>query len=712
MATHDTILRQPENCWRILPADRLAFLIDGEAYYRALREAMVRARNSILILGWDVDTRVRLLREDNTDGLPDGLGELLYALVTRNPQLQVRVLNWDWAVLYAAERQWLPLYKLQWHRHPRMRYELDDDCPFGASQHQKIVVIDHALAFVGGMDLSRDRWDRPAHAPDDPLRVNADGRAYPPFHDIQAMLEGEAARALDELACRRWRRCTGETLDKAPPAQPSPWPPHVEAPMSPRRVGIARTDPAYRGRPEVREVERLYLDAIAAARRWIYIENQYFSSPTLGDALAARLAEPDGPEVVMVLPLKTGGWLEQHTMDVLRSRLLRRLDAADHPERLRIYYPHRRDLGDDYISVHGKILVVDDTLARVGSANLSNRSMGLDTECDIAVEATTDAEGAGVAGLRNRLLAEHLGSDEATVAHHIAAADSLVAGIEALRGGPRSLEYLEAAASDLADELLPDQDIVDPESPVSAEQLAERLIPEEERRSILGQMGPVLSIMAVVLGLAAAWRWTPLGGLLEVDTLVAVAGSAGESLGGTMLLLGAFVVGGIVAVPVTLMIIVTVLVAGPWLGLGLALTGSLISAVASYWIGSASGRKLLRRLSGGRINRLSRRLAQRGIITIITLRIVPVAPFTVINMVAGASHISFRDFVLGTLLGMGPGITAIALFTDRVAATIREPELPEFAVLAAVTGGIVALAWTARKWLARRRKGIDEGAKA
>ncbi|MDZ7750526.1 MAG: VTT domain-containing protein [Gammaproteobacteria bacterium] len=712
MAADHTILRESTNCWRILPAERLAFLIDGEAYFRAVREAMAGARHSILILGWDIDTRVRLIREDKADDLPDAFGEFLYTLVTKNPQLQVRVLNWDWAVLYAAERQWLPLYKLDWHRHPRLRYELDDDCPFGASQHQKIVVVDHHLAFVGGMDLSRDRWDRPDHAPGDPLRVNAEGQPYPPFHDIQAMVEGEAALAVDELARQRWWRCTGETLKATPPVDSSPWPGHVEAHLRPSRVGIVRTDPAYNGRPEVREVERLYLDAIAAARRWIYIENQYFSAPVLADALAARLEEPDGPEVVMVLPLKTGGWLEQHTMDVLRSRLLRRLDAARHPDRLRIYYPHREDLGDGYISVHGKVMVVDDTLARVGSANLSNRSMGLDTECDIAVEATTDTERDGVAGLRNRLLAEHLGSDAATVARRIASADSLVAGIEALRGGPRTLEYLEAAVPDLADELLPEHDIVDPEAPITPEELAERLIPEDERKSILGQMGPVLSILAVLLGLAAAWRWTPLGGLLEVDALVAAAGTAGESFGGALLLLAAFVAGGILSVPVTLMIIVTVLVAGPWLGFGLALTGSIASAVASYWIGSATGRRLLRRLSGGRINRLSRRLAQRGILTIITLRIVPVAPFTVINMVAGASHIRFRDFVLGTLVGMGPGVFAIALFTDRVAAAIRKPDLPEFAVLAAVTGGIVALIWGVHNWLVRRgqRNGKDEKA--
>jgi uncharacterized membrane protein YdjX (TVP38/TMEM64 family) len=155
---------------------------------------------------------------------------------------------------------------------------------------------------------------------------------------------------------------------------------------------------------------------------------------------------------------------------------------------------------------------------------------------------------------------------------------------------------------------------------------------------------------------------------------------------------------------VTLLVVVTVLVTGPWLGFAMALAGSVLSALLSFWIGAAVGRKPLRRLAGGPINKLSRGLARRGLLTIITLRIVPVAPFTVINMVAGASHIRLRDFALGTLVGMVPGILAIALFTDRVAATVRKPELPEFAVLAAVAGGIAVGAWSLRHWVLRRRR--------
>ena len=703
MIRRSPILQPEQNCWRVERAGQLAFLVDGEAYFGALRAAMVAARHSIFILGWDIDTRIHLVRGDKPDHLPDPLGELLYALVTRNDALHVRVLNWDWAMLYAAERQWLPLYRLDWHRHPRLDFQLDDNVPFGASQHQKIVVIDHSLAFIGGFDLSRDRWDSPEHRPDDPRRVNPEGEAYPPFHDVQVVVSGPAARALDEVARQRWCACTGESLEAGPDNGEPPWPSGVTPDLADVDVALARTQPARDDTEAVREVERLYLDSIAAARETLYIENQYFSSHAVAEALAARLGEADGPEVVMVLPLKTGGWLEQHTMDVLRSRLLRSLREADTHHRLRVFYAHRDGLGDHPISVHAKIMVVDDVLVRVGSANLSNRSMGLDSECDLAVEASTDAERRAVAGLRDRLLAEHLGRDVETVAGRIAETGSLITAVEGLRGGERSLEPLHGAVPDLADELLPDHKLVDPEAPVTPEVLAERLIPREDRKSILRQLVPVLSVLGVVLALAAAWRWTPLGELLEVDALVAAVGAAGDSPAGALLLLAAFVVAAVVAVPLTLLVVVTVLVAGPWLGFALALAGGVGSAVVSYWLGEVAGRAPLRRLAGDRITTLSRRLAARGLLTVITLRIVPVAPFTVINMVAGASHIRFRDYVLGTLVGLMPGLLAIALFTDRVAATIRDPELPEFALLAAVVGAIVAGAWGLRHWLLRRR---------
>jgi phospholipase D1/2 len=696
------LLHPPRNCWRLASAERLAFLIDGAAYFRAFREAVCQARHSVLILSWDIDTRLHLVRDGNADAFPAQLGDFLYALVRLRRDLRVHVLNWDWALLYAWERQWWPLYKIQWRRHPRLHLHLDDRYPLGASQHQKVVVIDDRVAFVGGLDLCKNRWDTPDHAPNDPRRVNADREPYRPFHDVQIMVAGEAAAALGALARARWRRATGETLRPPPERDDLPWPQSVTPDLTDHAVAIARTEVALDGGEPVREVENLYLEAIAAARRFLYIENQYLSAWRIGEALAARLRDPDGPEIVVVLPLKTGDWLEQHTMDVLRSRLLRRLQEADRHDRLRVYYPHHGGLGDEHISLHSKLMVVDDALLLVGSANLSNRSMGFDSECNLALEGTDDRSRRAIVGLRDRLLGEHLGVDPATVAERVANTGSLILGVDGLRGGERSLEPLAGAVPDLADELLPDREVIDPEKPITAEQLAERLMPEEERRSTGQQIVPILAVLATVLGLAAAWRWTPLGDLLNATALGEIVMGLGGHAGAPFLMMVVYLIGGFIAVPVTLLIVVTVLVFGPWLGFGIALAGAELSALATFGIGHWLGRAWVRRFAGQYVNRLSRRLADRGILAMTTLRLVPVAPFTVVNLVAGASRIRFRDFAIGSLLGLIPGTLMIALFTDRVAATLHQPDLPTFAVLAALAGGLVVGLWALRRWIGRR----------
>ena len=155
--------------------------------------------------------------------------------------------------------------------------------------------------------------------------------------------------------------------------------------------------PAFRDAPAVQEVSAIALQSIAAARRFIYIENQYLTSAAVGAALARRLAEPDGPEVIAVLPREEHGWLEQSSMGVMRARLLRHLRASDHHGRLRLFYPTIPALDESAcMNVHAKVMIVDDRWARVGSANLSNRSMGLDTECDLVLDAELDPRlGAG-----------------------------------------------------------------------------------------------------------------------------------------------------------------------------------------------------------------------------------------------------------------------------------------------------------------------------
>ena len=146
-------------------------------------------------------------------------------------------------------------------------------------------------------------------------------------------------------------------------------------------------------------------------------------------------------------------------------------------------------------------------------------------------------------------------------------------------------------------------------------------------------------------------------------------------------MIGAFVAGGLVLVPVTVLIVVTIIVFGPVLGALYALAGVVLSAATGYGLGRVAGRDAVRRFGGKRLNALSKQVGQHGVLAMVVLRLVPVAPFTLVNLVVGASRISFRDCLLGTALGMTPGIVISASLVDRIAAAARNPGPLAFALL-------------------------------
>jgi phosphatidylserine/phosphatidylglycerophosphate/cardiolipin synthase-like enzyme/uncharacterized membrane protein YdjX (TVP38/TMEM64 family) len=657
------ILESGRNCWRIAHASRLAWLVDGAAYFDAFVHAAMAARESILIVGWDIQSRARLMPE-MPDGLPAELGPFLDALVRRRRGLRVHVLDWDFSLVFALERELLPAIRLGWRTHRRMEFRLDAEHPLGGCHHQKVVVVDDSVAFLGGLDLTTSRWDTSAHLADDPQRLLPDGKPYPPFHDVQVAVSGDAAAALGQLARTRWRHATGHQLRPCRPGS-DPWPAALVPDIEHVPVAITRTIPALDGRPEVREVEALYRDAIGAARHWIYAENQYLTSTMVRDALAARLAEPDGPELVLVLPRCCSGWLEESTMGVLRGRLLRHLREADRHGHLRVLRPQIP--GDASVNIHAKVMVVDDVLARVASSNLSNRSMGLDTECDLALEANGDPRVAtAIAGLRDRLLGEHLGVAPDRVARALAETGSLIAAVDRLSGLPRTLVPLEDATPGWIDQALPETPLVDLERPVASAPFLTGVLPPELResavRSVLGALGTLL----VLLLAAGLWMWGGVPDWLSPTRIAQWAAPWRHSPLAPFVTAGVYVVGSACMLPVTVLVMATVLVFGPWLGTVYALLGAVVAAAATWAVGRSLWRDALRRIAGKHLDRVSRRLGRHGLLGMTVVRLVPVAPFTIVNLVAGALRVRLDHFLIGTVLGMAPGIIALALLLGSV----------------------------------------------
>ncbi|MET0683397.1 MAG: VTT domain-containing protein [Casimicrobiaceae bacterium] len=702
------------NCWRIERAKRVAFLVDGAEYFGAVREALAKARRSFFILGWDIHSQMRLTPEGANDGLPEPLGDFLNAIVGARRGLRGYVLSWDFAMLYALEREWLPIFKLDWRTHRRLSFRLDDQHPVGASHHQKIVVVDDEVAFVSGYDLTTVRWDTCRHEKDDPHRVNVLGKPYPPFHDVGIVVDGDCARALGELARERWRRATGHPPRRAPATPGSEaWPAGVEPALTDIDVAIARTEPAFNGYPAVGEIRQLHLDAIAGARRRIFAENQYFTSRLVSDAFAQRLREDDAPEIAVISPYTQSGWLEISTMGVLRGRNHRLLRAADRNGRYRLYYPTLPwlDGKDDCLNIHSKVLVVDDELLMIGSANLADRSMGTDTECNLALEARGDPRvERAIAAFRDRLLAEHLDRSPSEVAEATRPEHSLHQGIAALsHEGRRCLKVIEPELDPKLDALVPDQQVLDPERPIDPDTIVADLVPREEARSgVRGRLTGVAVVVVALTAAAVAWRYTPLQAWLEPARLIELGTSLRADPVAPLYAILAFVGGGLVLFPVSVLVAVTVVVFGPVLGIVYALIGATMSGAMTFAIGRHLRRDTVRRLAGRRLNDLSRRLGERGLLAIVFVRVVPVGPFSIVNIVAGASHIRWRDFLLGTLIGLVPGVTAAGVFVDRVAAAIRDPSAATFVLVAAAGAALIALVWVITRKLRARAEARRE----
>ena len=465
------LLRLGRNCWRVEQATR-ARLLSNSHYFRALARSLERARRSVLILGWDLDPHL-LLDNRSERGPRVPLVEFLHSLLERESGLQIRVLLWDRTIFYGGNRK--SAAALRHLAQAESRFEhCYQPARLATSHHAKLVSIDDDIAFVGGIDLTGNRWDLEDHPPQHPRRVTPAGEIYGPIHDLQMLVEGPAARALSEFARERWRLATGKTVPKQAVERTSAWPPALETDFRKVPAGIARTLPGEAGHP-VREIAALNRSALAGARSAIYIETQYLTSEAVGDMLARRLQEPEGPEIVIVVTRRSRGYLEQLVMGGNRDRLLRRLAAADRWGRLRVFYPSVRGDGIRVdIKIHAKLIIIDDRFLRVGSSNLNNRSMSVDTECDIAIEPR-DADGrAKVAELRHRLIAELLRCSAAEIAAAVEENQSLIKGIEALnrQGGLRSMLDPEEPGPS---EPLPGTAILDPKDPIAPADLWSRI---------------------------------------------------------------------------------------------------------------------------------------------------------------------------------------------------------------------------------------------
>lgn len=461
-----TILAEGESCWRKARADRFSVIIDAADFFRLAKQSMLKAKRSIYMIGWDFDTRIRLEPGNKQAERPDKLGRFLSSLAKKNKEIDIRILKWDVGLLASLTRGETPFYMLRWLFNDRIHLKLDGAHPPMAAHHMKLLVIDDKVAFCGGIDMTICRWDTREHKENDPARHSPRGFQEDPWHDATSCCSGAAAVALAELARNRWQMATEEVLEPVD-TDGDPWPDDLAVEYEDVEIGIARTAPQYGDRKQVVEIETATLAIIAAARRSLYIESQYFASRHIAEAIAKRLKEPDPPEIVLINPEKTYGWLESKTMDAARIRLMKLVKDADHRDRFRIYYPV--NAAGTSIYVHAKLMIADDRILKIGSANLNNRSMGYDTECDVILEAKEDEPELRRSILQERsgLLAEHLSRSPEEIEEALAAVDgSMIALIDRLnRTEGRGLRPIPMRELTADEKMVAESDLTDPERP-------------------------------------------------------------------------------------------------------------------------------------------------------------------------------------------------------------------------------------------------------
>lgn len=506
------ILVPGRNCQGIFDVHKAGILVDGRNYFRAFYHAAGRAERYILMAGWQFERSVRLLRgSDEKEADTDArMTEFLNALCERNQSLRVFILMWDFSALVSFDKEWFNKFILDLTTNERIYFRFDGRHPLYASHHQKLVVIDGATAFVGGLDFSANSWDDRRHWADNAERVLA-GEQYDPYHDVQSFITGPLAWELTTLFRDRWLHAGGGELSLDPPPSPSPdmrvkrlIPLAAQA----AAISVTRAQTLMPVLEPVHHVRRLYIDAIDAAERLIYLENQYFSSQAVYDALKSRLADHTRPcpEIVLIVPKRLHTLVEDISLSVIQAKMLRSLTeiAARYDRKFGVYFTAaalKAGGPEKATYIHSKVLLVDDRFLSVGSANITNRSMGMDTELNLSWEANEPGQRElvrSIRRLRANLLAEHTGLRKLSQRKALAATEGLVEFLNrnADRMGCRLRRHtMESFLEDVSwiKDLMPEDLSIDPERPIIEEGIYELI--SRDKNSIFAKGILLLSDM-------------------------------------------------------------------------------------------------------------------------------------------------------------------------------------------------------------------------
>ena len=222
------------------------------------------------------------------------------------------------------------------------------------------------------------------------------------------------------------------------------------------------------------------------------------------------------------------------------------------------------------------------------------------------------------------------------------------------------------------------------------------------RRTVLRRALMIAAVVAAIAGIALLWAFTPMRHWLDIDRLSAVVDRFADSPLAPLIAIALFVIGGLMIVPVNALTAVTILVFGPIMGAIYSLLGCTTSAAVLYEIAHRLPMQRLHRHTGARMQRIHHHLVRHAVWAVALVRLVPVAPYSIVCLLLGTTAITRTPYIAGTVLGMLPGILVNAFFIERVVAAIRHPSLTTAAWLGLAVAAIALLGWLVRRHFARR----------
>jgi phospholipase D1/2 len=231
---------------------------------------------------------------------------------------------------------------------------------------------------------------------------------------------------------------------------------------------------------------------------------------------------------------------------------------------------------------------------------------------------------------------------------------------------PIAIEHDDLRKAEELDGIASDPGLIDPSNASSPKHFVRKNTPTEHCPVGSKQPLALLALIVALLALAAVWRWTPLHDWLAPERMSSFIWRVPSPGMRALVAVAAVTLASLAMVPITLLAVVGGILFEGWDAFVYVLTGAIFASAIGFAGGHLLGHGAVARLAGSRLGRLTERLADRGIITVALLRLVPIAPFPIFNLVAGASHLGFWQFLLGSLLGMAPSICAITVFSSTL----------------------------------------------